>query len=163
MNIPLREKALAFATKYHHGQKRKDGKDYITHPIAVAEIAQDIYREVVKFYGLEVDEEFLDELYVASILHDVEEDTNATNRDIEWEFGYRMASVIGLLSKQDGQTYFDFIFRLVKQYDFLPIYVKLADLQHNTSDLNEGSLKDKYRFATYILRDVLNEGLSKIK
>jgi hypothetical protein len=31
------------------------------------------------------------------------------------------------------------------------VAVKLADLQHNMSDLNEGSLKDKYRFAEYIL------------
>lgn len=29
--------------------------------------------------------------------------------------------------------------------------LKLADLQHNMSDLNEGSLKDKYRLAHYIL------------
>ena len=60
MDIPLREKALAFATKHHHGQKRKDGKDYITHPIAVAEIAQRIYREHVLMF--DANEDFLDVL-----------------------------------------------------------------------------------------------------
>lgn len=154
MDIPLREKALAFATKYHHGQKRKDGKDYITHPIAVAEIAQRIYREHVLMF--DADEDFLDEVYIIALLHDVVEDTNATLNDIELEFGYYIASCVDLLSKKDGQNYYDFIMRLVKKQDFIPIFVKLADLEHNTSDLNEGSLKDKYRLAAFILREVLD-------
>ena len=34
--------ALTCATQAHTGQKRKDGTDYVTHPIAVAEIIADI-------------------------------------------------------------------------------------------------------------------------
>lgn len=163
MNLERRQKALAFAQKYHHGQKRKDGKDYITHPIEVAVRAERIYKEVVSRFGVEPNEDFLDDLYEGSVLHDVEEDTSATNRDIELEFGYHMARTVGLLSKAEGQTYFDFIMRLVKEYDFLPIYIKLADLEHNMSDLNEGSLKDKYRFASHVLWEILEDAINESK
>lgn len=166
MDLELRNKALAFATKYHEGQKRKDGKDYITHPIAVAQLSIDTYNGVLdKFVKLEVKdtsyyEEFLDELYVLSLLHDVVEDTAATIEDVRRAFGNYIASSVAFLTRQEGQTYYDFIMRLVKEHDFLPIYVKLGDLKHNMSDLNEGSLKDKYRFAHLILMDTIEEAVS---
>jgi len=150
MEFEDRQRALDFATKWHNGQKRKDGKDYITHPIAVAEIAMKLYLDtnpIIDSYAAE----FLNEIYVVSLLHDVVEDTEATIRDISDIFGYRVALAITLLSRSKDQTYFEFIMNLVTQHDFLPVYVKLADLTHNMSDLNEGSLKDKYRFAYYIL------------
>ena len=60
-----------------------------------------------------------------------------------------------------GENYFDFIMRINNgdrsREDFCGAFrvgmvsVKLADLEHNMSDLNEGSLKDKYRLAHYIL------------
>jgi hypothetical protein len=51
--------------------------------------------------------------------------------------------------KENGETYFDFIMKVRKCSYAIP--VKLADLEDNLSDLPEGSLKDKYRLARYIL------------
>ena len=36
------QKAYSFAFYAHSGQKRKDGSDYITHPVAVTEILLDL-------------------------------------------------------------------------------------------------------------------------
>lgn len=62
--------AEALATKYHQGQKRKgDGKPYITHPQAVAKI--------LKNNG------FNEETIAAGFCHDLLEDTNCTEQEIE--------------------------------------------------------------------------------
>ena len=143
-----REKALEFATKAHAGQKRKDGKDYITHPIAVAEIAERIAKE----NGL-VDQDFLDDTYIIALFHDLIEDTDLDYEDIKSEWGTYIAYAVLSLSRKIDETYFDFIMRLIQEsgFNIIPRIVKLADLEHNMSDLSEGSLKDKYRFAHYIL------------
>ena len=36
VDIPFIKKGLAFAKHYHHGQFRKSGEPYVSHPIAVA-------------------------------------------------------------------------------------------------------------------------------
>lgn len=160
--MTIREQALEFATKAHTGQKRKDGKDYITHPIAVAEIALHLaehqYNDFVYLYETN-DSNFLqwvDEVFVVALLHDTIEDTDVELEDIQKEFGYYIGSCVSALSRYNKETYFDFIMRIGQQSDKLPIIVKLADLEHNMSDLNEGSLKDKYRFAHYILSRSIN-------
>ena len=144
MNI--REKALEFATAAHQGQKRKDGKDYITHPIAVAEIAVKLAKES---FGI-THPARLDSIFVISLLHDVIEDTPATLDDIGHSFGLIVALGVKKLTRTT-ETYFDFIISLTKYDELAAKIVKLADLRHNMSDLNEGTLKDKYRFAEYIL------------
>ncbi len=75
------KQAIAFATKAHAGQVRKySGEPYITHPIAVANLLSG--------------DKFTDELRVAAILHDVVEDTDVTNSDIEKAFGPRVAVMV---------------------------------------------------------------------
>ncbi len=143
--MDIREKALNFATEAHKGQKRKDGKDYITHPIAVAEIALNLAKELGMW------EMFLDDVYIVGILHDVAEDTSVSLIDIEREFGEKIAKDVERLTKRSGENYFDFIIRISDSVNIIPMIVKVADLRHNMSDLNEGSMKDKYRFAEHHL------------
>ena len=149
--MTIREKALALATRAHAGQKRKDGKDYITHPVAVAKIAE----RMIKEQGL-LAETYLDDAYVLSLLHDVWEDTDVSLEEIRSEFGEYIADAVLVLSREEGETYFDFITYLGWNKDSLPIIVKLADLKHNMGDLKEGSLKDKYRFAQYYLQQQID-------
>ena len=144
------QKAAAFAKKAHQGQKRKDGKDYFTHVEAVAKIVNDNWNveshENIWNY-------FKDDVIAAAYLHDTIEDCGVTKQNlIDAGFTQATVEIVDTLSKKKGENYFDFNMRINKdQFRFGAVAVKLADLQHNMSDLNEGSLKDIYRFAYYII------------
>lgn len=143
-----REKAIEIATKAHFGQKRKDGKDYITHPIAVAEIAERFFWEKFadEFDGRA--SEVADKIYIVSVLHDVLEDTSVTLGEIAEHFSdHDVLRAIQSLTRKENQTYYDFIRDIVINGNLISNIVKFSDIKHNMSDLKEGSLKDKYRFA----------------
>lgn len=167
--------SLEYATLKHKGQKRKDGKDYITHPIAVADIAVRLavveWKSYLKSYPTD-EHIFIDmfgpettmdhhEVFLFRLiddigkLHDTVEDTDATLDDIEFnlfggsKYGKLVRDAVDALTKRPGENYFDALMRV--KDNWLAKIVKRADLTHNLSDLNEGSLKDKYRLAKYIL------------
>ena len=78
----LIEKAIVFATWAHEGAVRKGkGRPFILHPLEVLSIAA----------SLTEDEEVL----AAAVLHDTVEDTPVTREEIEWKFGFRVASLRG--------------------------------------------------------------------
>lgn len=153
MTTNLTQRALEFATDAHSGQTRKfDGVPYITHPIAVAQIAKNIAQSK----GLsDADQEIIE---IIALLHDTVEDTYVRFPDIRRlfedqsvEFVERIISGVDVLTKRVGENYLDSIKRIMLNKD--AVIVKLADLSHNSSDLNQGSLKDKYRLATFILEN----------
>ena len=83
---PLLRKALAIATVAHRGQKRKmSGHNFITHPIAVAQIVADAGGS--------------DEAIAAALLHDVLEDTTYSPSDMEKVFGPRVHTIVRTLSE----------------------------------------------------------------
>lgn len=148
------QKAAEYAKIKHAGQKRKDGKPYFTHVEAVANIVNMdwfmlIPREAQDNWG-----KCKDQVVAAAYLHDIVEDCGVTKQNlIDEGFSVMTAEIVDALSKRSGENYFDFIMRIHDGGPFRTgmVAVKLADLQHNMSDLNEGSLKDKYRLAHYIL------------
>lgn len=77
-------KAINFASLKHEGQTRKvTGKPYISHPIMVSYI-------LAKYK----DSDNLEDLIVASILHDTLEDTDTTFDEIQKEFTPLVASLV---------------------------------------------------------------------
>lgn len=108
----LLEKAIQIATEAHKGQKDKGGHDYIFHPLRVAN---------------NVDTE--DEKIVA-VLHDTIEDTTITyGYLIEEGFSMYIIDAIHNVTRQNGESYMDFI-RRCKQ-NSIGRKVKLADLEDN--------------------------------
>ena len=123
--------AYKFAEKAHANQKRKDGSEYIYHPLSTCEVLT----------HLKVDEDTL----VAALLHDVPEDTKFTLKDIETRFGKTVAFLVEGITKLSKVHYKDDmaerqIESLKKMFfhsakDLRIILVKLADRLHNMRTL----------------------------
>lgn len=129
----LYKKCLKIAQDAHKNQTRKDGKPYITHPMAVAENFED------------------EEMKCIGILHDSIEDSNLTVLDlIRKGVPAKIANVVDILSRRKNEPYLEYIDRV--SIDRSAILIKLADLEHNLSDLKPGNMRDKYEMAMYILR-----------
>jgi len=131
--------AVKLATKKHDGQYRDiTGKPYICHPLAVAE-------------------KFDDENYkIVAILHDTIEDTDLTISELTENYGLKseLAEALDAITKIEGQTYIDFILQVKKNR--IATAVKIEDINHNLSDIENDSLKEKYLIALYILQNMSN-------
>ena len=124
-------RAYHFAKKYHESQVRKSGEPYITHPVAVAEIAANLHLDAPSI--------------MAALLHDVVEDTEASLKDVEALFGKQVTKLVDGLSKLDKLNFSDVIeaqaenFRkmlLAMSSDIRVMLIKLCDRLHNMQTLN---------------------------
>ena len=98
-----------------------------------------------------------EEQYLAALLHDVKEDhPEHWSEEVLKGFGVNRLTldIVDAVTKRKGENYFDFIMRIVQTPE--AILVKIADIEDNMSDLNEGSMKDKYRFALHMLKSEKN-------
>ena len=82
------DNALRFAAEKHKGQFRIGGAEYITHPMAVAEI--------VREKGKNID------CQIAALFHDLLEDTDATENEILALSNENVLEAVKLLTKQKG-------------------------------------------------------------
>lgn len=110
----LYTKALEFAAEKHAGSKRKNGDNYIIHPIRVS---QEVKTETQK---------------VVALLHDVLEDSSASYEDLKREFGTEIAHTVLVLTKTEDETYEEYICRVKTNPD--AVAVKIADIADNLSD-----------------------------
>jgi GTP pyrophosphokinase len=78
------DKAFLFAEEKHKGQKRKSGEDYILHPLRVA----------IEISKLKLDVSAI----VAALLHDVLEDTKATQDELKELFNEDVLFLVESLS-----------------------------------------------------------------
>ncbi len=124
------KRAFFLAKEAHQGVRRRSGEPYLLHPIAVAKI-------VIEEIGLGV------KSVVASLLHDVVEDTEYTVEDIERIFGAKIASMVDGLTKMSGvfnadtseqAEYFRKVL-LTLSDDVRVILIKIADRLHNMRTL----------------------------
>ena len=118
--------AYDYARKAHGTQMRMDGTEFITHPLAAAEIVAEI--------GLDEDS------LCAALLHDCIEDTGATRADIEKLFGKDVADIVEGVTKLTRVQYTSkeeeqmdnlrkMLIAMVK--DIRVILIKIADRLHN--------------------------------
>lgn len=119
--------AYQFARQAHEGQKRKDGSDYITHPLAVAQIVAE---------ELRLDSESIS----AALLHDVIEDTAATHEQLSKLFSPTVADLVEGVSKltriqyatkEDEQMENLRKMLIAMSKDIRVILIKISDRLHN--------------------------------
>lgn len=130
-NFERIRKAFSFAQKAHEGQLRRSGENYVVHPLRTTEILTELH----------VDEDTL----VASLLHDVPEDTTVALPDIEREFGKKISYLVDGITKLSKVHYrHDMEGRQVESLkklfihsaeDLRVILIKLADRLHNMRTL----------------------------
>ncbi|MBP9015730.1 MAG: bifunctional (p)ppGpp synthetase/guanosine-3',5'-bis(diphosphate) 3'-pyrophosphohydrolase, partial [Candidatus Atribacteria bacterium] len=128
--------AFAFSLEAHRNQTRLSGEPFIIHPLAVAHIVAD----------LKMDENTI----VASLLHDVLEDSEVTEEELKEKFGEEITNLVkGVTKLSRGFSYSSREEAEVENYrrlfiamaqDVRVIIIKLADRLHNMR-----TLKYQYR------------------
>lgn len=134
--------AYLVAEKGHHGQMRRSGEPYITHPVAAALI---LARMRLDYQTI-----------MATLLHDVVEDTSISKEDILQQFGEEVAALVDGVTKltkikfeskaeAQAENFRKMVLAMVK--DIRVIIVKLADRLHNMHTLGAMPQAKKRRIA----------------
>ena len=123
-------KAYNYAVEHHGDQKRRSGEPYIIHPLNVAYILAELG---------------LDEATIcAALLHDVVEDTDATDADLRREFSDEIADMVAGVTKLETIQFSTVEEQQVEDYrkmflamgkDIRVIILKIADRLHNMRTL----------------------------
>ncbi|MGN0695388.1 MAG: HD domain-containing protein [Oscillospiraceae bacterium] len=107
--------AYEYAARKHEGQYRIGGEPYITHPAAVAEI--------LRSKGYDEDHQ------ITALFHDLLEDTDADEREIEAIGGKAVLNAVKLLTKRKGYVMSEYVAGI--KSDPMAFAVKGADRLHN--------------------------------
>jgi hypothetical protein len=118
------EVAIALACESHRGQTDKAGKPYILHPLRVMLRFESTSEQIV------------------AVLHDVVEDSSVTlDRLFELGFDPSVVNAIDALTRRRGESYDDFIDRILA--DPLATRIKVRDIQDNLDVSRLPSLGDE--------------------
>lgn len=129
-DVSLVLEAYQYAALRHRGQVRKNGEDYLIHPLAVAHILA----------GMRMDVETI----ATGLLHDTMEDTLATKDEIAERFGKPVAEMVEGVTKLSKLTYKGKLEEQAENFrklvlafgrDLRVIIVKVADRLHNMRTL----------------------------
>ena len=158
----MREEALEFAKRFHGAQKRKYLETpYWLHCLEVAELVQAHYRE---------GEYSQEDMYCASLLHDLVEDTDITLLNISLEFNDEVATLVEMVTdvskSSDGNR------QKRKRIDREHLSkaspegktIKLADLVSNSQSIMALDFKFAkiYMEEKKLLLEVLTEGSTEL-
>ena len=131
LNPETLSKAYTFALNAHKDQKRDSGDPYLIHPVAVADILSDLK---------------LDSATIATgLLHDTIEDTKATYKTVEREFGREVADLVDgvtKISEIEGKVIENSKAENIRKLilatskDIRVLLVKIADRLHNMRTLD---------------------------
>ena len=153
------EKARKDAEAAHKNDKRVMGEDkgksyFHTH---VERVAHAVSEGSVSL-GL-----YSEEIVAAAYLHDVVED-HGDRYSLEYvrdHYGDKVADIVDGVTHRKGESYLDYVLRAIKSPE--AAFVKEIDLKDNMRDLREGQMKDKYRFALYlIIKDRMDNVARKV-
>ena len=136
------KQAYWVAETAHEGQMRRSGEPYITHPVAAA----------LFLANMRMDYQSI----MATLLHDVIEDTPVTKEELTTQFGPEVAELVDGVSKltqikfeskaeAQAENFRKMVLAMVE--DIRVIIVKLADRLHNMRTLKAMPAAKKHRIA----------------
>ncbi len=129
-DLDIIDRAYIFSARVHDGQVRLSGEPYLSHPLEVAGILADMKLDSVSI--------------AAGLLHDVVEDTHATEDEIEEIFGHDVRHIVAGVTKLSKLPFDSAQAReaesirkmlLAMADDIRVILIKLADRLHNIRTL----------------------------
>lgn len=149
------KKALEFVSYWHGDQKRKyTGEPYVNHLKNVYTILrEDGGVSVVQAIGQDLASDWSEDVYIASILHDTIEDTDATRDMVTNAFGHSVASLVmevtDISVPEDGNRAFrkKLDLRHLTRASRPALIIKLADTIDNMRDIeaNDPDFAEVYR------------------
>ena len=139
-DLSIIEQAYVYSAQVHAGQVRLSGEPYLSHPLEVANILADMKLDTISI--------------AAGLLHDVVEDTHATEEDIEKMFGPQVHRIVMGVTKISALPFSGAKARqaenirkmlLAMADDIRVILIKLADRLHNMRTLKYHTKEPKKR------------------
>ena len=130
-DVDVVERAYIYSARVHDGQIRLSGEPYLTHPLEVAGILTELKLDV--------------ESIAAGLLHDVVEDTHASEEEITEIFGQGISHIVAGVTKlsklsfqrsEERQAESMRKMILAMADDIRVIFIKLADRVHNMRTLH---------------------------
>ena len=135
-------KAITIACEAHQGQSSINGEPYILHPL----------RLLIKAKS--------NEERIIAILHDVIEKTNISLADLKNKgFDQNIISSIDSLSRRRGESYVDYIGRLMQNR--ISVKIKLLDLADNIKMHSENNDNGIYDVKIHQYKNALKQIRSK--
>lgn len=137
-DLDVVERAYIYSARVHDGQIRLSGEPYLTHPLEVAAILTELKLDV--------------ESIAAGLLHDVIEDTHASEEDITAMFGSGICHIVAGVTKlsklnfqrsEERQAESMRKMILAMAEDIRVIFIKLADRIHNMRTLHFHKKEEK--------------------
>lgn len=140
--LELIHQAYLVAEAAHSGQMRRSGEPYITHPVAASLILADMRMDAQSI--------------MATLLHDVLEDTDVSKEELSAQFGQVVADLVDGVSKltqikfeskaeAQAENFRKMVMAMIR--DIRVIIVKLADRLHNMRTLGAMPSKKRRRIA----------------
>ncbi len=130
-DLDVVERAYIYSARVHDGQMRLSGEPYLSHPLEVAGILADMNLDAVSI--------------AAGLLHDVIEDTHATEEELLEMFGEDVTHIVSGVTKLSVLSFDSSQARqaesirkmiLAMADDLRVVLIKLADRLHNMRTLN---------------------------
>ena len=145
LNFNIINKAVYWAKKYHDGQYRKSGEPFYSHPLEVAYMISDHLPQTSTI--------------VASILHDIVEDTEVTIGMILDEFGWRVSEIVDRLTRDrpDGTklSVEEILKNAYDKKDNEVLLIKLIDRLHNIQTIGYKAQEKQKKQLTQTIKSFL--------
>ncbi|MGD9212792.1 MAG: HD domain-containing protein, partial [Desulfobacteraceae bacterium] len=139
-DLDIIDRAYVYSARVHDGQVRLSGEPYLSHPLEVAGILADMNLDAISV--------------AAGLLHDVIEDTHATEEEIRGTFGPEVSHIVEGVTKLSKLPFDSSMAReaesirkmlLAMADDIRVILIKLADRLHNMRTLQYHKKPEKQK------------------